>query len=221
MPAPVMGAALVFGGCFILINGLQTITSRMLDARRTLVIGLAMSSGIAAEVIPNFAANVPLALQPIVSSSLVLGTITALLLNSLFRLGQRKRASLTLPAMAMASAKVEEFFSNSGRHWGARADVMARVTFGVNQAIEVVQDYCTPRGPLVVDTQFDEFNLNVRITYYGAPLELPDHRPSDHEIIESERGQIRLAGFLLRRNADRIRIGVKDGVSVLGFSFEH
>jgi len=135
MPAPVMGAALVFGGCFILINGLQTITSRMLDARRTLVIGLAMSSGIAAEVIPNFAANVPLTLQPIVSSSLVLGTITALLLNSLFRLGQRKRASLTLPAMAMASAKVEEFFSNSGRHWGARADVMARVTFGVNQAI--------------------------------------------------------------------------------------
>jgi NCS2 family nucleobase:cation symporter-2 len=221
MPPAVIGASLVFGGCFILINGLQTITSRMLDARRTLVIGLAMSAGIAAEMIPNFAANVPSALQPIVSSSLVLGTITALLLNGLFRIGQRKRVSLTLDPSVPQPARLEEFFGESGRRWGARPDVMARVAFGINQAIEVIGDYCEPRGALEVEAQFDEFNLDVRIAYQGTALELPDYRPTEKEIIESEHGHIRLAGFLLRRNADRVGIAGKDGSTVLEFHFEH
>jgi xanthine permease XanP len=43
MPRPVMGAALLFSACFVLISGMQTITSRMLDTRRTLVIGLAIA----------------------------------------------------------------------------------------------------------------------------------------------------------------------------------
>ena len=82
MPRPVMGAALIFAACFILINGLQAITSRMLDARRTLVIGLALSAGFAAEIFPDLADRLPVVLKPIVGSSLVLGTLTALLLKS-------------------------------------------------------------------------------------------------------------------------------------------
>src|SRR5215467_13315362 len=71
MPRPVMGAALLFSSCFVLISGLQTITSRMLDARRTIVIGLAIASSVAAEIVPSFAADIPAGLQPIVSSSIV------------------------------------------------------------------------------------------------------------------------------------------------------
>ena len=96
MPRPVMGAALIFAACFILINGLQTITSRMFDARRTLVIGLALSTGFAAEIFPDMADRLPVVLKPIVGSSLVLGTLTALLLNFLFRLGQRQRVTMNV-----------------------------------------------------------------------------------------------------------------------------
>jgi NCS2 family nucleobase:cation symporter-2 len=121
MPRPVMGAALLFSACFVLISGLQTITSRMLDARRTIVIGLGISSGVAAELIPSFATDIPHALQPIVSSSIVLGTTTALLLNGLFRIGQRQRVKLALdPAAPDAVAEVNEFFDTAGRGWGAR-----------------------------------------------------------------------------------------------------
>jgi xanthine permease XanP len=96
MPRPVMGASLLFAACFVLISGLQTITSRMLDARRTIVIGLAIAAGIAAEIVPSYATELPPALEPIVSSSIVLGTVAALLLNGLFRLGQRQRVTLPL-----------------------------------------------------------------------------------------------------------------------------
>jgi xanthine permease XanP len=222
MPRPVMGASLLFSACFILISGLQTITSRMLDARRTIVIGLAIASGIAAEIIPSFASDIPAAVEPIVSSSIVLGTITALLLNGLFRIGQRQRVTLALdPAATDAAADVNEFFDAAGRRWGARPDVMVRVAFGINQAVETIREHCDPQGPITVEARFDEFNLDVKISYRGTPLELPEQRPSGHDIMETESGYRQLAGFLLRRNADRVRTSAKDGASVLEFHFEH
>jgi xanthine permease XanP len=222
MPRPVMGASLLFSACFVLISGLQTITSRMLDARRTLVIGLAIASGIAAEIIPNFASHIPNMLQPVVSSSIVLGTVAALLLNGLFRIGQRQRVTLSLdPAAEDAHAQVDQFFDAAGRSWGARPDVMVRVAFGINQAIETIREHCDPQGPIMVEAHFDEFNLDVKITYRGAPLELPERRPSERDIMDTEDGLRRLAGFMLRRNADRIRTSDKDGASVLEFHFEH
>jgi len=173
MPRPVMGAALLFSACFVLISGLQTVTSRMVDARRTLVIGLSIAASIAAEIVPGWAANIPALLQPIVSSSIVLGTIAALLLNGLFRIGQRQRVTLTLdPAATDAVEQVDEFFATAGREWGARPDVMVRVSFGINQAIETIRENCEPEGPVAVEAHFDEFNLDVRISYRGAPLEL-------------------------------------------------
>ena len=222
MPRPVMGAALLFSACFVLISGLQTITSRMLDARRTIVIGLGIAGGIAAEIIPSFSSDIPHALQPIVGSSIVLGTLTALLLNGLFRIGQRQRVAFVLdPAAVDAVAEVNEFFDAAGRGWGARPDVMVRVAFAINQAVEAIREHCEPRGPVAIEARFDEFNLDVRIGYRGAPLEFPDERPSVEEIIETEAGYRRLAGFMLRQNADRIRTSVRDGATVLEFHFDH
>jgi xanthine permease XanP len=61
----------------------------------------------------------------------------------------------------------------------------------------------------------------VKISYQGMLLELPDQRPSDSDIIETEAGYRRLAGFLLRRNADRVSTSAKDGASIIRFHFEH
>ena len=73
----------------------------------------------------------------------------------------------------------------------------------------------------MVEAHFDEFNLDVKITYHGEPLELPEQRPSERAIMETDAGYRQLAGFLLRRNADRVRTSTKDGASVLEFHFEH
>jgi xanthine permease XanP len=221
MPRPVMGAALIFAACFILINGLQAITSRMLDARRTLVIGLALSAGFAAEIFPNMADRLPV-LKPVVGSSLVLGTLTALMLNLLFLLGQRQRVAMSIdPSTADALTQVKEFFDAQGRSWGARHDIMERASFGVSQAVESIREMWEPRGPIRIDARFDEFNLDVQVAYRGDPIELPESRPSNKEIIEIEDGHRRLAGYMLRRNADRVATSRKGDESVLQFHFDH
>jgi xanthine permease XanP len=222
MPRPVMGASLIFAACFILINGMQTIVARMLDVRRTLVIGLAMSAGIAAELFPQLSTAMPVALQPLTSSSLVLGTITALLLNLLFRLGQRRTATIVVDSQVTDPLTlVKEFFDAQGRSWGARRDVMERVSFGVSQAVETVQDLWEPQGAIEIVARFDEFNLDVRISYRGEPLALPERRPTDREILESEDGHRRLAGYMLRRNADSVAVSRTNDENVLQFHFDH
>ena len=205
MPRSVVIAALLFAVAFIIINGLQVMTSRLLDARRTLVIGLSMIAGGAVEVFPQLAAAAPKAVAPLVSSSLAFSTLIALLLNLLFRLGVKKTVSFTIPFGDVDPERIEKFFKTSGAAWGARPDVVSRATFGVIQLLDAIRDTCWKSGAIEISASFDEFNLDVRAAYTGEPLEFPQERPSNEEIVTGEDGARRLAGFMLRRCADRLQ----------------
>jgi xanthine permease XanP len=221
MPRPVVVASLLFAVTFIMINGLQVMSSRMLDSRRTLVVGLAIVAGTAIEVFPTISATAPEAARPLIGSSLVFSTLIALLLNVLFRIGVKQTATLKVESAPVEAEKLEQFMETHGATWGARRDVIDRATFNLAQSIEVIMDSCEPQGPVEVMATFDEFNLDVRVSYIGPPLELPDKRPSNEEIMESEEGQRRLAGFMLRRYADRVAATHKAGRSTILFHFDH
>jgi len=203
MPRPVLGATLWFSACFVFVNGLQIVTSRMLDVRRTFVIGLGFTIGLAVDLHPSLYGTLPGAVQPFASSSLVLGTISALVLNALFRLGVRRTQTLLIDPARRDTSAIGDFMELQGAAWGARRDVIDRATFNLSQSIETIVDSCEPEGSIEVEASFDEFNLNLRVSYAGPPLELPDKRPSNEDIMASEAGQRRLAGFMLRRYADR------------------
>jgi xanthine permease XanP len=202
-PSPVIGASFLFTACFIMVNGLQIITSRLLDARRTFIIGLALTLSLSHDLLPGLYERGPGWLQPFTSSGLAIGLISALLLNAVFRLGVRSRAVMTLARDGTAHQAVRAFLEQQGARWGARRDVMARATFGTAQAIESITEHCNVHGPITVAASFDEFNLDIRISYQGELLALEDRRPTDDEIRDTADGIRRLAGFLLQRNADR------------------
>jgi NCS2 family nucleobase:cation symporter-2 len=205
MPGAVVGATLVFASALVFVNGIIIITSRMLDARRIFVIGLSFMVGMTVDVFPGFYDALTPAVRVVTSSSLVLGTLTALLLNLVFRVGVRRRQTLVLGAMAFDRQRIHEFMETQGGAWGARRDVIERARFSLMQSLETIIESCSPRGRLVVEASFDEFNLDLRVSYAGAALELTDQRPSTQEIMDTEAGQRRLAGFLLLRQADRVQ----------------
>ena len=221
MPRPVIVAALLFAVSFILINGVQVINSRLLDARRTLVIALSILAGVAVEVFPTIAAAAPKGLAPVIGSSLVLSTLTAMALNLLFRIGVKKTVRLTLTGAEFESQRIEDFFQNESAKWGARPDVARCATFAVSQLVEVVVENCRRRGPIVIQASFDEFNFDVSVGYEGKRLEFPERRPSDAQIRESEEGMRLLAGYMLRRNADRVRSESHNGNVTIYFHFDH
>ena len=221
MPRSVIVPALLFAVTFIIINGLQVISSRLLDARRTLVLGLSLIAGLAVEVFPSIAAMAPQPLAPLVGSSLVLSTLLALALNLLFRIGVKKTVRLTIESVPADSQKIEDFLQSNAAKWGARPDVVKRATYAALQLLEAVEENCWRGGPITVEASFDEFNLNIRVSYQGEALEFPDRRPSNEQIRDSDNGVRLLAGFMLRRNADRVRSDAKDGRALVHFHFDH
>ncbi len=221
MPGAVVGATLVFASCLVFINGLLIITARMLDARRTFVIGLSFMLGLAVDVMPAAFEGLPAGVRLFTSSSLLLGTICALTLNLLFRLGVRRTAKLTIQPSSFDSEHVEQFMQAQGAVWGARRDVIDRASFNLTQSIETIASTDVVHGALEVEASFDEFNLDLRVSYDGPQLELPEKRPTSEEIIASEESERRLAGFMLRRFADRVSVAARDGRSTVLFHFNH
>lgn len=221
MPRAVMVAALLFTICFIVVNGLQVITSRLLDARRTLVIGLALVAGVTIEAFPSIAASAAPAFAALVGSSLVFSTVIALGLNLLFRIGVTRTAHFTVSRDGFDPVKLEQFMEAHGATWGARRDVIDRAKFNLSQSLEVILDSCEPQGPVRVAAAFDEFDLHLSVSYQGPALELPLQRPSNEEVMDSEAGHRRLAGFMLRRFADRVDVTRKGEHSTVHFHFDH
>jgi xanthine permease XanP len=99
--------------------------------------------------------------------------------------------------------------------------VIERASFNLAQSVETIFQSGAVAGPLAVRASFDEFRLDLRVSYDGAPLELPDKRPSNEEILASEEGERKLAGFMLRRFADRVAATHKNGRSTVHFHFDH
>jgi NCS2 family nucleobase:cation symporter-2 len=221
MPRPVIVAALLFAVSFIIINGLQIMVSRLLDARRTLIIALSTIAGMAIEAFPSISTSAPASFAPLVGSSLVLATVTALVLNLIFRIGVKRTATLTIEEREIDPEAIDLFFHTNGATWGARPEIVKRAAYGTTQLIDAIASDHLGDGPIVVEASFDEFNLDVRVTYQGEQLTFPDQRPSLAEIRESENGARLLAGFMLRRNADRTRSEWKDGCARVLFHFEH
>jgi NCS2 family nucleobase:cation symporter-2 len=221
MPRAVVGAMLLFTTSFIMISGLQIITSRLLDARRTFIVGIALTASLSREIFPQVYENAPAMLKPMVSSGLVLGLLTALILNALFRIGVRTRAQITIERGPGTHEAIGEFLVEQGARWGARQDVIQRAVFCARQAMESIFEHCRVDGPAVLEASFDEFNLDVRISYRGEAFVLPETRPSEEEVLEDEAGDRLLAGYLIRRSADRVRAIRRPDDAVLEFHFQH
>jgi xanthine permease XanP len=221
MPPPVMAAAMLFTAVFIMISGVQIISTRVLDARRTLVIGMGMMAFFIVSIFPSAFSGVPHWLHPLVTSPLVLATLVALALNLVFRLGIRRKVTMTIDPAAADYQEIANFVERNAAIWGARRDVVNRVEFAVQQAAEAIVEHCRPGGPIAVEIGYDEFDIDVTMTYAGAPLELTGQLPTHDEILESEEGARRLAAFLIVQRSDKVNAAAQDGVATLALHFRH
>ncbi len=86
MPAPVMGAILIFVTSFMIMSGIQIILGSGVDTQKTFVIGVALIFGLSLDILPSLFVGVPYFLKPLVDSSLTLSTVIAVALNQLLRL---------------------------------------------------------------------------------------------------------------------------------------
>jgi len=220
MPAPVVGATLLFTSCAILKNGIETIAARLYDTRKTLAVGLAILAGLAVEAFPGVFSAVPSSIHPVVASSLVFGTLVGFVLNFCFQIGQRKRVTLTVDPLSLDTEALRRFIEERASQWGARRDVVVRAEFAVQDLADTLAHTCRIRGSMTLGASFDEFNLDIELCYAGEKFEVAQTRPSLEEIAEED-GARRLSGFLITRYADKVTTSQRDGAWVVRLHFDH
>lgn len=221
MPKPIIGAIVLYAACFMLVTGWNIIMTRMLDARRIFVIGLSLILGMSVESLPELYTNIPSELKPIFSSSLALSTITAILLNLLFRIGISLRATLELEPGSDEQRKIYEFFENKGTEWSARKDVIQRATAAMNELYESLSMLELTRGPVTACLTFDEFYIDLEVSYDGDAMCFPQIQPDPETIASDPAALAKMSGFLITRYADRIRTKAQGCRNTISLRFEH
>jgi NCS2 family nucleobase:cation symporter-2 len=221
MPSPVMGSVVIFAVTFIIVTGLRIITSRMMDTRRTFVVGLSFIFGLAAGMIPDFAGGMHPLIQPVFASALSVATVTALVTNLVFRIGIARRQSLVLePGTGFPNA-IFSFFERVGGAWGARPEVIHRAESAVNELMELITLTGAADGPVQVDVKFTEEALSIDARYQGRPLDLEPGQPGDCDLFADGDGLARLPALLVRQYADDVRTDGRDGAYRVRLHFEH
>lgn len=221
MPSPVIGALLFFAASFMMVAGVQILTSRMMDTRKTFVVGVSIILGLSVNMLPGAYQNVPGMLQPAFASSLSVATLSALLLNLLFRIGIAQRAKLQIDPRADSLEQIFLFMEKQGGAWGARKEVIDRAKSAMNEFVEAVSLLEPSINRIDAEVSFDEFNLDIDMRYDGETMEFPVQRPTDADLLEDERAVAKLAGFLIRNYVDRIKSDRINGRCRVQLHLEH
>jgi len=220
VPAPVIAAVLLYAGALIMANGVQLAASRLLDTRRSLAIGLALAAAIAVESVPRLTEWLPAGLRPLMTA-IGVGTLVALALNAVLRIGLRRRVTLVVPGGAIAHSEVDDFVTRAGASWGARREVIARLSHLVANCMDAIAVSGVARGDVTLAATFNEMHIDLRIAYDGPPLLLSDRAPTPDEMLDDEDGPARLAGYMVRRLSDGLRLRGKSGTTELLLTLDH
>jgi NCS2 family nucleobase:cation symporter-2 len=206
MPLPVMGAGLLYVASYLIASGIQLIMTRMVDSRRTFIVGLSFLTGISLDVVPVLYEKVPEWASHIFSSSLTVATLVAFMLNLFFRLGISQKATLVLSRDLDVGAEIYRFLENHGATWGARHQVIHEAKHILRELVEALFIYNLTNKPVQVEALFDEFNLNMHVTYKGKPMDFPRNPPSEKEMMNDKTALVKMSGFMIQFMADNVTV---------------
>lgn len=223
IPQGVLGAALLYVSTFIMASGFITITQRLLDARRTVLLGTCFVVGLSGTLIPGLYAGLPFAVQALTFSfsSLALALAAALLLGPLLRLGLGREALVEwqpeqgLPAL-LEAARVPL------QQWGTRRDLADRVDGALEEFVIVAEEGIAAGQALRLRIEDTDAVLRLTLAWEGAPLAPPGGGSAD----AGEPDLRRVGLLLLRHKTDAMHLRMaaqesKQGGSEVGAQRQH
>lgn len=221
IPAPVIGAILIYAAAFLIVAGMELILSRRLSDRRIFTVGLAVLTGLAVAILPELVHATPDWMQPILESPLSVSTGVAIALNLFFRIGIRQEASRPVAPGDNPFLATTEFLERQGDLWGARRDVIAAAIPVVAEAVEMLLDTGVAEKGVEMRARFDETNFDVSLLYEGEAIAIPTHRPAPEDLLGDAQAVARFVGYMLSKRADRLVLGKEGERQILTLRFEH
>jgi xanthine permease XanP len=220
-PRPVLGAALVFLSCSLLISGISIMSSRLLDVRKTFCLGIAFAFAVATPALTRAGGLLPAWMAPVVAAPLLASALVAIVLNPILRLGIRQQVVLDIPPEGFSHEELASFISRAGAAWGARRDTIVQTQGPIAECLDTILDSELAEGPVRLTLGFNELQIDARITWRGTALPLSTTRPTREELLTGGDAAARMAGYLIGRLTSRVTSRSVDGSVDLRMMFDH
>ncbi|NJD38851.1 MAG: hypothetical protein FIA89_11110 [Geobacter sp.] len=218
---PVIGAVLMFVASFIIVGGIKIITSRLLDTRKIVTIGLSliMAIGHDAVLTAHFGRPEGTVLSPL-ANTVTVALLVAIALNALFQLKVHKTVTRTLQLNEQWQQTTSELIWHLGHQWGARPEVIRRLDHGLHELLDALYAYNLSTAPEIgLQATFDEYRCRMQVCYQGQALLIPASRPDPDELLHTPDGFQTLAGFLISRLADEVRVETRNNSCIVTMTF--
>lgn len=177
LPQNVMGSVLVFTGSLILMAGIKLMSSRKLELRDTLIVGVPLLLGLNRSINPDYFQNLPQALHAITDSLLTVTTISAILLNLVLRIGQKGADVLIINPDENAPLKLKDALVRDASRWAVPERLVKRAGETLLKVETLIQEENLADGPVEVRLEYDTVSFYVELQYSGDPLMLASQRP--------------------------------------------
>ncbi|MGG5819012.1 solute carrier family 23 protein [Falsiroseomonas sp. HW251] len=195
-PAAIKSATLVYVSGFIMVQGAQLATVRLLDARRSAVVALGLGAGVLVAVSPVAFANH----VPALASPLALGAVIAFIANLVTMPLVTQRAEVTLQPGPTSGVAASEWADAIAGRWGLKPQT-GRL---IERALVELTDVLAGRGvtSVLVAARREEDRVHIRLRWQGAALPAASAAaPSVDDLLEGGEAQEAFAVWLATREA--------------------
>jgi xanthine permease XanP len=99
--------------------------------------------------------------------------------------------------------------------------VIDKAAAAADEFLEAVREHELTRAPVHLEARFDEYRLELEFSYRGRAMAFPESRPDPGELLQDPQAMDRMAGYLVRRYADKISAVENGEACRVKLSFEH
>jgi NCS2 family nucleobase:cation symporter-2 len=215
LPEPVKAAMLFYVAGFIMAQGCQLVTARLLDMRRTLIVAFGLSSGIAVAVAPQaFVAAVPVLASPI-----SVGAIVAFVINLVTLPMVSRREARTIELDASATRNVTEWVNDVAGSWALKPQTAVGMEHSLSELTELFMDIGEARS-LDFTARLAEDRVEITVRWKGPALPPVPKRVSRDDLMGTDDERRGFSLWLATRHAQGFRQRLVGGENEAWLAFE-
>jgi NCS2 family nucleobase:cation symporter-2 len=194
-PAPVKAAMLFYVAGFIMAQGCQLATVRLLDTRRTLIIAFGLSSGLTVAVAPQIFVQA----LPAIASPLSFGAVMAFLANLCTLPLVSRRAELDLRMDTMAGRTASDWLEQLGGNWGLKPQTARATERAVSELAELLLERGT--AAVALSARRSEDRVEIGLKWQGEALPERSATVRAEDLLGPMEAQERFAVWMATREA--------------------
>ncbi|MBE5783405.1 MAG: hypothetical protein E7329_08850 [Clostridiales bacterium] len=204
IPTPVLGAVLLYSGCYIMAGGFSALTSCVMDDRRIFTVFLSIFFAIST-LIPNLYSFLPQSVSTILVSPMVMGVCVLLLTTLLSRIGIKKVFSFVSGVSPMDVIALNDEIENTCKERGTERALMRKMQISFDSLCEGVYEI-TATAHLQFEIKYD--NQQIKIHVESKEALFPENAQDPQEECSSTLG---VSLMMLKNMFDDVRLRVSKG----------